>query len=322
MNRKEKVAIFAGGCFWCMVGPFKKEQGVLEVLSGYIGGKTENPTYEEVCTGSTGHYEAVEILFDPHMISYKKLLDIFWRQIDPTDGTGQFADKGSQYKTAIFYADQEQKQEAEQSKKELEESGRFTKPIVTEILQAGVFYQAEEYHQDYYLKSPGHYNRYRYFSGREAFIKKTWTDRKWKKPDAATLKTKLTKLQYHVTQENGTERAFQNDFYDNRHEGIYVDIVTGEPLFSSLDKYDSGSGWPSFTKPISGTELVEKKDHSHFMTRIEVRSLYGDSHLGHVFHDGPDKNGLRYCINSASLRFIPKEKLKEEGYAEYESLFR
>jgi peptide methionine sulfoxide reductase msrA/msrB len=307
-------ATFAGGCFWCMVQPFEEQPGIHDVTSGYTGGHTENPTYEEVCSESTGHYEAVQITFDPHIFPYERLVDTYWRQIDPTDLGGQFHDRGHSYRTAIFYHNEHQKQAAEASKKELAESDRFAKPIVTEILPSSAFFPAEQYHQDYHRKNPFHYKLYRKGSGRDDFIKKHWSA----KPDPEELRKRLTREQYRVTQENGTEPPFNNDFWDHEEEGIYVDIVSGEPLFSSTDKYDAGCGWPSFTKPIEGQRIEENIDTSHNMVRTEVRSKEADSHLGHLFEDGPKaRGGLRYCINSAALRFIPKHKLEEEGYGKY-----
>jgi peptide methionine sulfoxide reductase msrA/msrB len=314
--RKMSFATFAGGCFWCMVSPFEKHKGVINVVSGYTGGHTQNPRYEEVCSGTTGHFEAVQITFDPNQISYDEILDIFWQQIDPTDPGGQFNDRGQSYQTAIFYHDQEQHCKAEASKQALIESGRFQKPIVTQILPATSFFPAEEYHQDFHKENSFRYKLYRQGSGRDEFIHKNWPI------DKSQLKTKLTDLQYHVTQESGTEAPFQNEYWCNDREGIYVDVVSGEPLFSSRDKFDSGCGWPSFTKPILSASVKEKLDQSHGMTRTEVRSKKADSHLGHVFPDGPGPNGLRYCINSASLRFISKEDLGREGYGEYSSLFK
>ncbi|MCJ7482911.1 MAG: peptide-methionine (S)-S-oxide reductase MsrA [Thermodesulfovibrionales bacterium] len=329
---KLEKASFAGGCFWCMELPFEKIEGVKEVISGYTGGQKPNPTYEEVSAGGTGHAEAIQVLYDPSKVHYADLLEVFWRQIDPTDSGGQFVDRGKQYRSAIFYHNEDQKHLAEKSKDEIQNSGRYNKPIITEILPASDFYRAEEYHQDYYKKNPIRYKFYRFNSGRDQYLKTIWgekrevqkmenPDNKFVKPSKEELKKKLTPLQYEVTQEEGTERSFHNEYWDNKKEGIYVDVVSGEPLFSSLDKYDTGTGWPSFTKPLEPDNIVEKEDRGLFTKRTEVRSKLGDSHLGHVFPDGPAPMGLRYCMNSAALRFIPLEDFEKEGYGQYRKLF-
>ena len=324
-----ETAIFAGGCFWCVEASFEKVNGVAAVESGYTGGTQQNPTYEQVCGGQTEHLEAVRVTYDANLVSYNDLLEHFWRLIDPTDDGGSFVDRGDTYTSAIFANSDAQREAATESKQALADSGRFEDPIVTPIRSATEFWLAEDYHQDYYRTHPAKYKSYRYLSGRDQFIEANWGEerhyvsagRTYSKPSDEELHRTLSPLQYSVTQEEGTERSFNNEFWDNKAEGIYVDIVSGEPLFSSNEKFKSGTGWPSFFRPLVEEHIVEKEDIGLFGKRVEVRSKFGDSHLGHVFTDGPSPTGLRYCINSASLKFIPVDSLVKEGYAEFSDRF-
>jgi peptide methionine sulfoxide reductase msrA/msrB len=349
------VATVAGGCFWCVEAGFEKIPGVVEAVSGYTGGETTNPTYRSVSSGGTGHTEAVQVYYDPQQITYEGLLQGLWRMMDPTDDQGQFVDRGTHYRPAIFYHNQEEKQKAEAAKKALQESGVYDNPVVIEIVPAGTFYPAEDYHQDYYKKNPVRYNLYTFNSGRYQFIESVYgkdyeldfsqfkpavssnssnagvepsaeqapgssagfNPAAFVKPQQDELKKLLSSVQYNVTQEDGTERPFNNAYWDNKESGLYVDVVSGEPLFSSRDQYKSGTGWPSFTRPLAPDMVKEHEDRAFFMTRVEIRSRYADSHLGHVFDDGPAPTGKRYCMNSASMRFIPLALMADAGYGNF-----
>ena len=295
------TALFAGGCFWCVEADFEKLYGVGEVVSGYAGGSTKNPTYENYAKG--GHREVVEVRYDASKISYEKLAVHLMTHADASDSEGSFGDRGVEYSPALYYANEEEKKSAENALQIVEEKGVYDTALTIPVLPRPDFFAAEEYHQDYAEKNPLRYSYYRTASGRDDFIKSH---------------SGLTPLQYHVVKEGGTEEPYTNEYDKNYRDGIYVDIVSGEVLFSSKDKYDSGTGWPSFVKPITEEALTYHEDNTLFTTRTEVRSRVADSHLGHVFPDGPkDRGGQRYCMNSAALRFIPKENMEKEGYGEY-----
>ncbi len=304
-----EIATLAGGCFWCVEADIEKVPGVIEVISGFSGGEEINPTYKQVASGATGHRESVQVYYDPTKTTYKTILDTFWKTHDPTDAEGQFVDRGFQYSPAIYYHNEEQQETAEETKAFYQQY--FNQTIATEIVAYSAFYEAEEYHQDYYKKNEARYSYYRYFSGRDQFVKETWENITFKK---------LTPLQYRVTQLDETEPAFDNEYWDNKEPGIYVDIIDGTPLFSSVDKFQSGTGWPSFFKPISEGAVVEKTDYKLVYPRTEIRSASSDAHLGHVFDDGPNDT-LRYCMNSAALEFTHKDDLEARGYEEYLTAF-
>ncbi|MDO5708017.1 MAG: peptide-methionine (R)-S-oxide reductase MsrB [Andreesenia angusta] len=320
MNRIEKreEIYLAGGCFWGVEAYFQNIDGVLETTVGYANGKTENPKYEDLIYKNSDHAETLKLVYDSNQLNLNQILMHYFRIIDPVSINKQGNDIGRQYRTGIYYVNDEQKEIAENFIKK--EQKKYDKKIAVEIEPIKQFYDAEEEHQDYLKKNPGGYCHIDISLAKKPLIE----DKKdYKKPNLENLKKDLTDIQYDVTQNSATEKPFTSEYDKNFEKGIYVDIVTGEPLFSSEDKYDSGCGWPSFTKPIDKVRVKYEKDRSLGMERVEVRSNSGDSHLGHVFEDGPEeKGGLRYCINGASLKFIPYDELEEKGYGEYKILFK
>lgn len=298
----------AGGCFWGVEEYFSRLEGVVETSVGYANGRTENPGYYDI--PDTGHAETVHVVYGTDGTSLRVILEHFFKIIDPTVRNRQGNDIGTQYRTGIYYTAEEDEKVIRQVM--AEEQQKYKAPIVTEVKKLEHYYPAEDYHQDYLKKNPGGYCHIDF---------STLPKPSYSRPSQEELRKALSDLQYSVTQENSTEPPFKNEYWDNHSKGIYVDIVTGEPLFISSDKYDSGCGWPSFTRPIDEKAIEKKTDRSHSMLRTEVRSNIGDSHLGHVFSDGPgDKGGLRYCINSAALKFIPIEEMDSKGYGKFVKL--
>lgn len=322
MKENTKAEIYlAGGCFWGVEKYLGSIFGVIATDAGYANGTTKNPSYREVCSGNTGFAEAVHVVYDPELVSLEFLLELYYQVIDPVSYNRQGNDTGTQYRTGIYYTDELDKPVILQSLQKL--SFNYPKPIAIECEPLTSYYLAEEYHQEYLDKNPSgycHIGKTHFESAANARpenVSETSKDsgKYFTKPDQEELKKQLTELQYQVTQNRGTEPAFQNEYWNNTKVGIYVDITTGEPLFISSDQFESGCGWPSFTRPIRADVLKEQTDDSYGMKRTEVRSKTGDAHLGHVFPDGPaSEGGLRYCINSAALRFIPKDQMEAEGY--------
>lgn len=335
--------LVAGGCFWCVEADLEKLSGVIGVVSGYAGGSTEKPTYDNYSKG--GHREVVEVTYNPQVVSYEEILIYAMKHMDPTDDDGSFGDRGDYYSPAFYYEDESERQTIEALIAEVDAQGPYDKPLAIDVEKRPAFWPAEDYHQDYYKGTFSNlkYKYYRNASGRDDFIQKYWgedtaANLSWRntaeaavsnaawadftKPSDEELQSKLNDIQYKVTQKNSTEKAFTNEYWDNHEEGIYVDVVSGEPLFSSTHKFDSGTGWPSFTRPIDYNFVTEHDDYLLLRPRTEIRSAIADSHLGHVFNDAPaELGGMRYCMNSASLRFVPKDQMIAQGYGDFMYLF-
>ncbi|WP_040196640.1 peptide-methionine (S)-S-oxide reductase MsrA [Candidatus Soleaferrea massiliensis] len=313
-----KDIYFAGGCFWGVEKYLSCISGVISTQVGYANGKTQNPSYEEVCTGDPGHAEAVKVRYDSERLVLEDLLELFYQIIDPTAVNRQGPDRGIQYRTGIYYVEEQDGPVIQRSLEKLQK--RYDQPIAVENGRLENFYEAEDYHQKYLDRNPAGYCHI----GADKFELARSTHRpRYHKKDDEELRRTLTELQYQVTQNAATEPSFRNEYYDHFETGIYVDITTGEPLFLSSDKFESGCGWPAFSRPIDPDLLTEVTDYSLPAARTEVRSRTGDAHLGHVFDDGPaELGGMRYCINSASLRFIPKERMEDEGYGAYLRLLK
>ncbi|MCA9365611.1 peptide-methionine (R)-S-oxide reductase MsrB [Candidatus Kaiserbacteria bacterium] len=339
----EATMLVAGGCFWCVEADLEKLSGVISVVSGYTGGDSENPTYDNY--SKDGHREVVEVTYNPNVVSYEEILIYAMKHMDPTDDDGSFGDRGDYYSPAFYYETDEEKNIIENLISDVNDNGPYDKPLAIDIEKKSAFWPAEDYHQDYYkgTLSKLKYKYYRNASGRDKYIEKYWgndtdaslywrnknnnkhSNTDWQnfvKPSETELKSSLTDIQYKVTQKNSTEKSFDNEYWDNKNDGIYVDIVSGEPLFSSTHKFDSGTGWPSFTRPIDYNFVTEHDDYLLLQPRTEIRSAIADSHLGHVFNDAPvELGGVRYCMNSASLRFVAKENMEAEGYGDFLYLF-
>lgn len=314
-NKDLKTIYLAGGCFWGVEKYFSLMPGVKETEVGYANGSTASPTYEEVCSGKTGHAETVKVVFDPEELSLPFLLERYYSIIDPVSVNKQGNDRGIQYRTGIYYADEKDKPVIETSLKRLQQ--HFRQPLAIEVQPLRQFSRAEKYHQRYLDKNPGGYCHIPPAKFREASQARE-NEPVYRKKSDEELRRVLTREQFAVTRNNATEPPFRNEYFNNDRPGIYVDVTTGEPLFLSTDKFDSGCGWPSFSHPIKEELIQEKQDFSHGMRRTEVRSKTGDAHLGHVFTDGPkEQGGLRYCINSASLKFIPEQDMEAQGYGKY-----
>ncbi len=342
---ESKTMMVAGGCFWCVEADLEKLPGVLSATSGYAEGSTENPTYQDY--SKNGHREVVEVTYNPQVVTFFEIAIYTIKHMDPTDGGGSFFDRGKSYSPALYYENKDEKNILENIVADIEKNGPYQKPLAVDLVARPTFWPAEDYHQDYYKGSLSgiKYKYYRSGSGRDKFISDNWgTDTgptlQWQnntnnktssttmtnkdswleyiKPNLTILKNTLEPSAYKVTQEEGTERAGSHPYDKLYDRGIYVDILSGEPLYSSKDKFDSGTGWPSFVAPISKTALTEHVDKKLFSTRTETRSAIADNHLGHVFNDGPiDRGGLRYCMNGVALKFIAEAEMEKLGYGEW-----